>query len=533
MIVRNTPPVAIIKSDSQIIAVNSPAKFLASESFDADGDTLSYRWDFNANDGISTDSSEREISYIYDKSGEYVITLIVNDGEADSISAIFNLMVDNRSVLLSATYDIPDEKLILKFNKRLNPEIARFDGKNVCMEIADSGKADLLISGELQPIVNWSSSSEVIIDMSNSLSTAFNLVLEGVVNHHKIDLILPSGLIADSFGIWNQAVLGSDDVAIEMVSDRFRIGVVGDVNGSGTITNYDAELMLESIVNGANTLPIYNSAMEVSRWLAKHEYSFNAIMDIADIDRDGLLTSYDASLIMQKALKPIPENISDNQQTFRRAKMKINQIEHQELDTTISLNNAIGVYSADITIAYNPQELALKSISKSSETSQWLLAQAITEPGKLKIAMAGISQPVDGNDLVNIRFDSLIGEINNMPTIASIQLNGQKFGVVIEEIPKQTLLLQNYPNPCKDETWIPYQISSESIVSINIYDQSGNLVRRVYVGEKSPGIYVDMERSAHWDCKNEYGEKVSSGIYFCVFQAGNYSSIKKIVVSNF
>jgi hypothetical protein len=530
IIVRNTSPVAIIKSDSQVVAVNSPVKFFGFGSFDVDGDALSYRWDFNANDGISIDSSE-ETSHIYDKSGEYVVTLTVNDGEEDSISA-FNLRVENRSVLLSASYNIPDEKLILRFNKPIKPEIAKFDGEKICMEIADSGKADLLMSGECKPIVNWLLSSEVIIDMSNSLSTAFSLVLEGVVNHHKIDLILPSGLIADSFGIGNQAVLGSDDVTIEMISDKFKIGTVGDVNGSGTVTNYDAELMLDSIVNGTNTLPIYNSAMEVNRWLAKHEYSFNAVIDIADIDRDGLLTSYDASLIMQKALKLTPENISDNQKMIRMATLKVNRREHQELDMAVALNNVYGVYSADITIAYNPQELAVKSISKSSEASQWLFAQAITEPGKLKISMAGISQPVNGNNLVNICFNSLIGEIKDMPTIASIQLNGQKFGVVIEDIPKQTLLLQNYPNPCKDETWIPYQISSESMVSINIYDQSGNLVRRVYSGEKSPGIYMDTERSAHWDCRNELGEKVSSGIYFYVFQAGNYSSIKKLVVSD-
>ncbi|MEK7399208.1 MAG: PKD domain-containing protein, partial [Candidatus Poribacteria bacterium] len=144
IIVRNTPPVAIIKSDSQVIAVNSPIKFFGFGSFDVDGDALSYRWDFNANDGISTEDSSEKNSHIYDKSGEYVVTLIVNDGEEDSISAIFNLRVENRSRLLGASYNIPDEKLTLKFNKPIKPEMAKFDGEKIRMEIADSGKADLL-----------------------------------------------------------------------------------------------------------------------------------------------------------------------------------------------------------------------------------------------------------------------------------------------------------------------------------------------------------------------------------------------------
>ncbi len=531
VIVRNTPPVAVIESDKRIVAVGSPVRFIGSNSYDIDGDLLSYNWDIDASDGINIDSIERDFVHIYKKSGDYIITLIVSDGEAYSMMEVYNLKVEDRSFLVGAYYNIPDEKLVLKFDKPMKLDITEIDGSKICMEIADSGKPDIQIQGKCKRVVNWSSASDVIIDLSNDPSTAFALVLESIIKHHKIDLILPEDLIMDVYGIGNQAVLCSDDIMIEMISDRFKIGVTGDVNGSGTVTNYDAELILNAVVNGIDTLPIYNSAMEVNRWLAKHEYSFNVIMDIADIDRDGSLSSYDASLIMQNSIKLIPENLLNNKQLYRRAFLKVNRYEHQNIDMSVVLNNVTDVYSVDIVMSYDPQKLAVKQVFRSNETSQWLLAYADSVLGKLKISMAGASQPDNGNTMVNICFNSITGDVD-MPKIDSIQINGQKFGTIIEEIPKQTLLLQNYPNPCKNGTWIPYQISSESEISIEIYDQFGKLVKRLFSGQKSPGSYIDEERSIYWDCRNEIGEKVTSGIYFYKLKAGNIVLIRKMVVIN-
>ena len=42
---------------------------------------------------------------------------------------------------------------------------------------------------------------------------------------------------------------------------------------------------------------------------------------------------------------------------------------------------------------------------------------------------------------------------------------------------KRTVLYQNYPNPFNPDTWIPYQLSEASDVSISIYNAAGRLVR--------------------------------------------------------
>ncbi len=91
-------------------------------------------------------------------------------------------------------------------------------------------------------------------------------------------------------------------------------------------------------------------------------------------------------------------------------------------------------------------------------------------------------------------------------------------------------LLQNYPNPCNPETWIPFRLSEPCEVTISIYTASGQLVKKIDLGYKEIGDYTDKKSSVYWDGLNESGEKVSSGIYFYSIKAGNFQSVKKMIV---
>ncbi|MGB9596262.1 MAG: FG-GAP-like repeat-containing protein [Candidatus Poribacteria bacterium] len=96
--------------------------------------------------------------------------------------------------------------------------------------------------------------------------------------------------------------------------------------------------------------------------------------------------------------------------------------------------------------------------------------------------------------------------------------------------PNVTCLLNNYPNPFNPETWIPFQLSSQTDVEITIYDQHGQVVRRLFLGNKKAGIYTSKADSAYWDGKNEEGEIVSGGIYFCLLKTDELKDIKKMVM---
>ena len=81
-------------------------------------------------------------------------------------------------------------------------------------------------------------------------------------------------------------------------------------------------------------------------------------------------------------------------------------------------------------------------------------------------------------------------------------------------MPESSLVFNNYPNPFNPETWIPYQLSEDSWVTLTIYDVKGTSIRTIDLGIQSAGFYKDKRKAIHWDGKNSSGEQVSTGVYF-------------------
>jgi flagellar hook assembly protein FlgD len=102
--------------------------------------------------------------------------------------------------------------------------------------------------------------------------------------------------------------------------------------------------------------------------------------------------------------------------------------------------------------------------------------------------------------------------------------------LVTYEIPKETELLPNYPNPFNPETWIPYRLAEDSSVTLTIYDTSGKVVRTIEIGHKPAAVYESRDKAVHWDGRNNYGERVASGIYFYSLSAVNFSATRKMVI---
>ena len=94
----------------------------------------------------------------------------------------------------------------------------------------------------------------------------------------------------------------------------------------------------------------------------------------------------------------------------------------------------------------------------------------------------------------------------------------------------QTELLPNYPNPFNPETWIPYQLTSDSDVQITIYAANGQIVRTLDMGRQSAGRYIHRDRAAYWDGLNMYGERVVSGVYFYQLKTEDALLTRKMLV---
>ena len=96
---------------------------------------------------------------------------------------------------------------------------------------------------------------------------------------------------------------------------------------------------------------------------------------------------------------------------------------------------------------------------------------------------------------------------------------------------RQNRLLQNYPNPFNPETWIPYQLAEAAEVTMKIYDTNGVMVRALELGHQRVGEYDTRNRAAYWDGRNQQGEPVVSGIYFCTLRAGDFAASRKMIVN--
>ena len=65
----------------------------------------------------------------------------------------------------------------------------------------------------------------------------------------------------------------------------------------------------------------------------------------------------------------------------------------------------------------------------------------------------------------------------NDETLTYVQAVGFLESLLVAAKRERKVLLANYPNPFKPETWIPYQLAEPADVTVFIYAADGSLVR--------------------------------------------------------
>ena len=91
--------------------------------------------------------------------------------------------------------------------------------------------------------------------------------------------------------------------------------------------------------------------------------------------------------------------------------------------------------------------------------------------------------------------------------------------------PQKFILFSNNPNPFLFQTTIKYQLSSQDLVSISLYNNLGEIVKTIVNKVQNPGLY-----QITWDGRDHNGQSVSSGVYFYRLQVGRGSAIKKMIL---
>ena len=92
-------------------------------------------------------------------------------------------------------------------------------------------------------------------------------------------------------------------------------------------------------------------------------------------------------------------------------------------------------------------------------------------------------------------------------------------------LPKVAALHQNFPNPFNPSTEIRFDIPTEGIVKLWIYNQLGQTVRTLADKRMKAGTY-----RMKWNGTTEAGHDVSSGVYFYSLESGDFSQIRKMTL---
>jgi hypothetical protein len=89
-----------------------------------------------------------------------------------------------------------------------------------------------------------------------------------------------------------------------------------------------------------------------------------------------------------------------------------------------------------------------------------------------------------------------------------------------EMVPVETKLHQNYPNPFNPTTTIKFDLNSDSVVKLNVYNYNGQLVKSLVDGSMKAGYHT-----VNFDASN-----LSAGVYYYTMETASKNMTQKMVL---
>ena len=264
-----------------------------------------------------------------------------------------------------------------------------------------------------------------------------------------------------------------------------------------------------------------------------------------DPSGDGTISAYDAALVLRYVVGNIDEfpaqqlSTPKGVQALSRYRVSVPEISAQagdRVEVPLRIKDATGLFAGGIRLVYDPTMLRVVEVSGLDllSGSYWQVNAALE--GEVRLAFATSNPLREGGDLFALTLE-VLGDTEGRETplmLSEVTLNDavpveRRHGSV-RVLPLLTRLLPNYPNPFNPETWIPYQLSEDAYVRIGVYDAVGQLIRVLDLGERGRGVYLEQGRAAYWDGKDASGDEVSSGIYQYRLEVGGVVKLRSMAL---
>ena len=263
-----------------------------------------------------------------------------------------------------------------------------------------------------------------------------------------------------------------------------------------------------------------------------------------DMSGDGTISAFDAALLLQYVVGlldefPVDRFTAPSSATPRNYAVSMPDLRAHNgsrVRVPVQIEDATDLTAGGFRIAFDPTRLRPTAMVNSPLLSDYYIRYNLQLRGEVRVAFAGLPKAKKGGILFYLEFDVLGKQDDNQIPLrfASVELTNSlnvftRDGT-IEILPEKTVLLPNYPNPFNPETWIPYQLSEDAEVVVRIYDVTGRLVHTLQVGHQLAGFYLSRSKAAYWNGRNALGESVANGVYFYTLQAGNFIATRRMVI---
>ena len=493
--VANYPPrIKSLASDKQVVVLNDSVKVYCSAD-DRDNDPLTYQWSVS---GGSFSGTGSVINWQAPSSqGSYLIVCTVNDNQGGTVYDSLNIDV------VEFINHIPVIEKILAHPRKIH---IGSNSKINC--IATDTDGDLLD-------FNW--------------DAAF-----GTITGSDSAVIWTAPINSGNYFIVCSVNDGRGGIAIDSISVSVRdttIQQTGDL-----VAFYPFNGNSNDVSGFNNNGTVSGALLTVDRWgNTASAYSFDGINDNISITSSPSLNFQNSVTVnfwikvgefYERESYPLSHGNWENRWKISitnkhiRWTVKTNQgTKDLDSETELILNTLYNVTvlydGVDYEIYINGELDALSTFSGLIPTTAIDLMIGQVLPGNTQYNFKGV--------LDDIRIYDYALSYNSIQSLYDYVVDVNEEQEI--ELPKNYGLTQNYPNPFNSQTNIEYQVPTQSIIKLEIYNILGQKIRTLVNQEKSTGNY-----SVSWDGKNDFGDSVNSGIYFIKFSSDNFSDTKKMTL---
>ncbi|MDP8221046.1 MAG: T9SS type A sorting domain-containing protein, partial [Candidatus Stygibacter frigidus] len=333
---------------------------------------------------------------------------------------------------------------------------------------------------------------------------------EGEIEYGQTDFIEvsldPAGL---EVGIYECEIVITDSrletrIPVTMEITESIIINYGDIDDNGEVEAFDASLVLQYSV-GIDPAPYAPLPWEDWRLLR------------SDVDGNDFTEAYDASLILQYSVGIINTFPFENRNAIIAPKAEINYLISRDGIEITSNNDIYSLYIAthDNNILGTPLYDNSEMMFAFNNDKTWQTAAASALPNRGKL----LDIPLNTRDIQeDLKFDIWINGVYSSLIIRKDEL-------LTALIPSVTRLTGNYPNPFNPSTTIKYDLAVDSHIRLDIFNIKGQHITSLVNEYQTAGEY-----KVQWQGISDNNTSIPSGIFFYKLSAEGITDTRKMIM---